>query len=110
MEKRIYRFGHDECGADVTEGTAHDNYTLGGKGANLAEMARIGLPVPPGFTITCQTCMDYARGGNAWPAGTLEAIAEARATSSSVAASAWETRPTRCSSPCAPAPPSPCPA
>ena len=79
MEKRIYRFGHDECGADVTEGTAHDNYTLGGKGANLAEMARIGLPVPPGFTITCQTCMDYARGGNAWPAGTLEAIAEARA-------------------------------
>ncbi|WP_308580807.1 pyruvate, phosphate dikinase [uncultured Parolsenella sp.] len=79
MEKRIYRFGHDECGADVTEGTAHDNYSLGGKGANLAEMARIGLPVPPGFTITCQTCMDYARGGNAWPAGTLEAIAEARA-------------------------------
>ena len=79
MEKRIYRFGHDECGTDVTEGTAHDNYTLGGKGANLAEMARIGLPVPPGFTITCQTCMDYARGGNAWPAGTLEAIAEARA-------------------------------
>ena len=79
MEKRIYRFGHDECGADVTEGTAHDNYTLGGKGANLAEMARIGLPVPPGFTITCQTCMDYARGGDAWPAGTLEAIAEARA-------------------------------
>ena len=79
MEKRIYRFGHDECGADVTEGTAHDNYTLGGKGANLAEMARIGLPVPPGFTITCQTCMDYARGGNAWPAGALEAIAEARA-------------------------------
>ena len=79
MEKRIYRFGHDECGADVTEGTAHDNYTLGGKGANLAEMARIGLPVPPGFTITCQTCMDYARDGNAWPAGTLEAIAEARA-------------------------------
>ncbi len=79
MEKRIYRFGHDECGADVTEGTAHDNYTLGGKGANLAEMARIGLPVPPGFTITCQTCMDYAHGGNTWPAGTLEAIAEARA-------------------------------
>ena len=79
MEKRIYRFGLDENGADVTEGTAHDNYTLGGKGANLAEMARIGLPVPAGFTITCQTCMDYARGGNAWPEGVLDAIAEARA-------------------------------
>ena len=35
---------------------------LGGKGANLAEMANIGLPVPPGFTITCQTCMEYANG------------------------------------------------
>lgn len=79
MEKRIYRFGLDENGADVTEGTAHDNFTLGGKGANLAEMARIGLPVPPGFTITCQTCMDYARGNNTWPEGVLDAIAEARA-------------------------------
>ena len=76
---RIWRFGTDERGADVTEGTARDNQVLGGKGANLAEMARLGLPVPPGFTITCQTCMDYARGGNAWPAGTLEAIDEARA-------------------------------
>ncbi len=78
MEKRIYRFGLDENGADVTEGTAHDNFTLGGKGANLAEMARIGLPVPPGFTITCQTCMEYANGGNTWPEGVLDGIAEAR--------------------------------
>lgn len=76
--RRIWRFGTDERGADVTEGTARDNQVLGGKGANLAEMARLGLPVPPGFTITCQTCMDYTRGGNAWPAGTLEAIDEAR--------------------------------
>ena len=78
MDKRIWRFGLDETGADVTEGTAHDNFTLGGKGANLAEMARIGLPVPAGFTISCQTCMDYARGGNAWPEGVLDGIAEAR--------------------------------
>ncbi|MDY0340424.1 MAG: PEP/pyruvate-binding domain-containing protein, partial [Coriobacteriia bacterium] len=34
-------------------------FVLGGKGANLAEMANMGLPVPPGFTITCQTCMEY---------------------------------------------------
>ena len=79
MDKRIWRFGLDETGADVTEGTAHDNFTLGGKGANLAEMARIGLPVPAGFTISCQTCMDYARGGNVWPEGVLDGIAEARA-------------------------------
>ena len=79
MEKRVYRFGANEAGHDVTEGTSHDNYTLGGKGANLAEMARLGLPVPPGFTITCQTCMDYARNNNSWPKGLLDEIDEARA-------------------------------
>ena len=62
--KRIYRFGKDAQGHDVTDGSASENYILGGKGANLAEMAKIGLPVPPGFTITCQTCMEYANGGN----------------------------------------------
>jgi pyruvate,orthophosphate dikinase len=46
---------------------------LGGKGANLAEMASIGLPVPPGFTISCQTCMEYAQGGNRF---VPEALAE----------------------------------
>ena len=55
--QRIYKFGKDAQGVNVTEGSAKDNYILGGKGANLAEMAKIGLPVPPGFTITCQTCM-----------------------------------------------------
>ncbi len=79
MEKRVYRFGANEAGHDVTEGTSHDNYTLGGKGANLAEMARLGLPVPPGFTITCQSCMDYARNNNSWPEGLLAEIDEARA-------------------------------
>ena len=48
-------------------------------GANLAEMANIGLPVPPGFTITCQTCMEYANAGNVWPEGALDTIAEYRA-------------------------------
>ncbi len=47
---------------------------LGGKGANLAEMANIGLPVPPGFTITCQTCMEYANADNTWPEGALDTI------------------------------------
>ena len=44
----------------MTEGNTEMKWVLGGKGANLAEMANIGLPVPPGFTITCQTCMEYA--------------------------------------------------
>ncbi len=76
--KRIYRFGKDAQGHDVTDGSASENYILGGKGANLAEMAKIGLPVPPGFTITCQTCMEYANGGNTWPEGVLDLIEEAR--------------------------------
>lgn len=72
--KRVYRFGADAAGTNVTEGNAGMKYQLGGKGANLAEMANIGLPVPPGFTITCQTCMEYADAGNTWPAGALESI------------------------------------
>ena len=36
---------------------------LGGKGANLAEMTNLGVPVPPGFTIACHVCIDYLRGG-----------------------------------------------
>ena len=73
-QQRVYRFGVDEHGTDVTEGASSMNYTLGGKGANLAEMARIGLPVPPGFTITCQTCVEYSGANNTWPDGALEEI------------------------------------
>jgi pyruvate,orthophosphate dikinase len=48
---------------------------LGGKGANLAEMANMGLPVPPGFTITCQSCMEYYNSTPpALPAGLAEDI------------------------------------
>ncbi len=50
----IYRFG-----GDTTEGNASLRALLGGKGANLAEMASIGLPVPPGFTITTEVCAYY---------------------------------------------------
>ena len=52
--KRVYAFG-----GEGTEGGQEMKFQLGGKGANLAEMARLGLPVPPGFTITCQACMEY---------------------------------------------------
>jgi len=50
MTKWIYSF---------EEGSANDKDLLGGKGANLAEMSRLGLPVPPGFTITTQSCINY---------------------------------------------------
>ena len=72
--KRVYAFGKDAQGNNVTEGNTSMKAILGGKGANLAEMANIGLPVPPGFTITCQTCMEYANAGNAWPEGALGTI------------------------------------
>ncbi len=76
--KRVYAFGKDAQGNNVTEGNTNMKAILGGKGANLAEMANIGLPVPPGFTITCQTCMEYANAGNTWPEGALDTIREYR--------------------------------
>ncbi|MFP4351209.1 MAG: pyruvate, phosphate dikinase [Puniceicoccaceae bacterium] len=62
----IYEFGAK------TDGGAHLRELLGGKGANLAEMARIGLPVPPGFTITTEVCTYYYGNGRQYPA-TLDA-------------------------------------
>lgn len=78
QEKHVYRFGRDFDGNDVTEGSSKMNFILGGKGANLAEMAKIGLPVPPGFTITCQTCIEFANSGNVWGAGIEDEIDAAR--------------------------------
>ena len=81
-EKHVYRFGFDANGNNVTEvaGESVDQakWITGGKGANLAEMANIGLPVPPGFTISCQTCMEYATADNTWPEGALDTIHEYR--------------------------------
>ena len=72
--KHVYRWGIDKNGKDVTEADSSMNYIVGGKGANLAEMAKIGLPVPPGFSITCQTCVEYSSNDNTWPAGVLDEI------------------------------------
>jgi len=44
---------------DFTEGDKDQKDLLGGKGANLAEMTKLGLPVPPGFTITTEACREY---------------------------------------------------
>ncbi|MGD8665998.1 MAG: pyruvate, phosphate dikinase [Desulfobacterales bacterium] len=50
---------------------------LGGKGANLAEMVRIGIPVPPGFTVTTEACNAYLAAGESFPAGMWEQVLEA---------------------------------
>ncbi|MHB1384769.1 MAG: PEP/pyruvate-binding domain-containing protein, partial [Bellilinea sp.] len=47
---------------------------LGGKGANLAEMTRLGIPVPPGFTITTEACNAYLAGGNKFPEGLWDQV------------------------------------
>ncbi|MFX8685090.1 PEP/pyruvate-binding domain-containing protein, partial [Acinetobacter baumannii] len=51
------------------EGNATMRDLLGGKGANLAEMSNIGLPVPPGFTVTTEVCTQYYEAGKQLPNG-----------------------------------------
>ena len=61
-EKHVYFFGKEH-----TEGHRDMKDILGGKGANLAEMAGIGLPVPPGFTVSTEVCNLFAKSGNKIP-------------------------------------------
>jgi pyruvate,orthophosphate dikinase len=62
--RRVYQFGTGR-----TDGNAGMRDLLGGKGANLAEMSSLGLPVPPGFTITTEVCTAYYEGGGGLPPG-----------------------------------------
>jgi len=62
------------------EGNATMRDELGGKGANLCEMSNIGLPVPPGFTITTDTCVAYNKGDGNFPAGLMDEMKAALAT------------------------------
>ena len=63
MGKWVYGFG-----GGTAEGTAKMKNLLGGKGANLAEMCNLGLPVPPGFTITTEVCTHYTANAETYPA------------------------------------------
>jgi pyruvate, orthophosphate dikinase len=72
--KYVYAFGDARADGD---GSMRD--LLGGKGANLAEMARIGLPVPPGFTITTEVCTYYYANKRTYPAALKGQIAAAMA-------------------------------
>src|SRR3954471_10060693 len=55
----VYFFGNGQA-----DGTRDMKSVLGGKGANLAEMTNLGVPVPPGFTIACSACVDYLHDGS----------------------------------------------
>jgi pyruvate, orthophosphate dikinase len=72
MSKWVYGFGGGKA-----EGSAEMRELLGGKGANLAEMSNLGLPVPPGFTITTEACNSYYDNDKSYPDGLKEAVAEA---------------------------------
>lgn len=68
----VYNFG-----GGTADGEASMKNLLGGKGANLAEMASLGLPVPPGFTITTEVCTAYYANGNNYPEGLDQAVEKA---------------------------------
>ncbi len=70
--KMVYYFGKTK-----TEGKGIGKDILGGKGLNLAEMTAIGLPVPPGMTITTQVCADYYKGGQKLPKGLMDEVHDA---------------------------------
>lgn len=69
ITKYVYFFGNG-----VAEGTASMKDLLGGKGANLAEMTSIGLPVPPGFTISTEACSYFSSHNGEYPAGMKEEV------------------------------------
>ncbi len=66
---RVKQFVYDQ-----SEGSAEMRNLLGGKGANVAEMQRIGIPVPDGFTITTEACVDAMRAGGTWPEGLWDGV------------------------------------
>ncbi len=68
-KKNVYFFGNGKA-----EGKAKMKQLLGGKGANLAEMTNLGVPVPPGFTITTEVCRKYYESGGKWPKGLQKEI------------------------------------
>ncbi len=74
MTKWVYAFG-----AGAADGGAAMKELLGGKGANLAEMSALGLPVPPGFTITTEVCNAYYAGNRTYPEGVARDVERALA-------------------------------
>ncbi|HHV54520.1 MAG TPA: pyruvate, phosphate dikinase [Firmicutes bacterium] len=69
--KMVYFFGGGHA-----EGEGDMKILLGGKGAGLAEMTNLGIPVPPGFTITTEVCIEFYRNGMRWPEGLEEEVRE----------------------------------
>jgi len=74
MNKYVYSFGNGKA-----EGDKSMKFILGGKGANLAEMTSIGIPVPAGFTISTEVCKQYYDNGQKYPEGLIDQVEKALA-------------------------------
>ncbi|MBM3641779.1 MAG: pyruvate, phosphate dikinase, partial [Alphaproteobacteria bacterium] len=85
MTKWVYNFS-----AGRSEGSASMKDLLGGKGANLAEMAALSLPVPPGFTITTEVCAYFYANGKTFPADLAAQVDEALAEVGRIAGHSFE--------------------
>ena len=72
MAKRVYTFGGGKA-----EGRSDMKNLLGGKGANLAEMSNLGIPVPAGFTITTDVCTEYYKNNKQLPKQLKEEVKKA---------------------------------
>ena len=73
MDKNyVYSFGPNECAGDGSQ-----KYLLGGKGANLADMVKLGLPVPPGFTLSTEVCSYFYQNKKAYPASLKDEVSKA---------------------------------
>ena len=71
MTKYVYFFGGGRA-----EGSSVMRNLLGGKGCELAEMTNLGIPVPPGFTVTTQAWAHYNRSGHEWPEELWDQVVE----------------------------------
>src|SRR5690554_668762 len=70
-KKWVYFFGGGQ-----TDGQESERNLVGGKGANLAEMVAIGIPVPPGFTITTEACVEFYSNNEQWVEGLEDQVKE----------------------------------
>lgn len=103
MSKWVYTFGNGQA-----EGDASMRNLLGGKGANLAEMNKVGLPVPPGFTVTTEVCTYYYNNNRTYPSDLKDQVKAAVAGVEKVMGKNSVIPITRCSSQFVPVPAFPC--
>ena len=96
--KHVYLFGNKKA-----DGNGFMKALLGGKGANLAEMTRIGLPVPPGFTITTEVCTYYYANKRTYPKDLQAQMEAGVANMEKILGKKFGDLKSRCWSPCAPA-------